>query len=872
MILNTKALDIMFRRISVEEIIHGLERERKLIDKELYRGLFLRYAAESLHGYSINEQENVYALLQTSLKANTFPKSVILPFHALFQVADKLLIRGNVGPECKFAEIINWRDAYFLLGQDIFTCSWLAAQSKTHSSLPSFAWPAVIPSENRILARITAGAAENHMHLYAGASVFSLSWACLMNHPKSVPDIDTLEDLLQSRSIKGVSGNLWPMKRKMLYAAKLRECLFLRLQGDKTPLMSQLCSFHKLYTDERTVSEDLEKEIEILRFQYGLAFEQPDFRGSVCLDYAFTAKLNGDADSNSRLLASERYLLFSIFEKVFLGELSEGDQWLFYIYLLLKAQLRNELVQVNQQIGFANFYKYDRRKKLIWKPYEEYLNEDIRQSVNAHLKEQRLSALEGRVCPKETSDEDIAFIHKLDRAAIFYDADSFGKESVNCWASSFFMENEAKERKNFFVFHFPKEKDDPIPENPWEVLHCRHDRLRKQIRRDGIALADALANCPYLCERIRGIDACSHEIVCRPEIFGPLFRFLRSYRSEDYWKHMYRMGRPRLGASYHVGEDFLDIADGLRAVDEAIRFLDLRYGDRFGHALVLGVDPKQHYLFKHKQSVLSKQELLDDLVWVCFRSPELGIEIPNPLFQQLNARAYLLFRYVYESEAHDSKIETSSCDPLYEYYQSMYLRGDDPRCYSTGEYHAITLYDMFDCYCENTVSDQLHCLEEYRKNKTVSRLYYRYHYDYKVRHRGAEMDSWMVDSAYIKLMNQLQQAMRNLVNQRGISIECNPSSNVLIGTFKKYIDHPILVFNNAGLNGLSSMPQLHVSVNTDNPGVFDTTVQFEYALLAKALIKLEDEDGQPMNSERQVEDYLRSLVRMGQEQVFPPCQ
>ena len=62
---------------------------------------------------------------------------------------------------------------------------------------------------------------------------------------------------------------------------------------------------------------------------------------------------------------------------------------------------------------------------------------------------------------------------------------------------------------------------------------------------------------------------------------------------------------------------------------------------------------------------------------------------------------------------------------------------------------------------------------------------------------------------------------------------------------------------------------MHVSVNTDDPGVFDTSLTFEYALIARALQETKGESGNRINSDRAIEDYVRDLVRMGHEQVFP---
>ena len=76
-----------------------------------------------------------------------------------------------------------------------------------------------------------------------------------------------------------------------------------------------------------------------------------------------------------------------------------------------------------------------------------------------------------------------------------------------------------------------------------------------------------------------------------------------------------------------MGEDFLDIADGLRATDEAVQFLCMEKGDRIGHGLVLGVDPDEYYQNKRYSIYLRRQDYLDNLVWILYRSLELGIVV-----------------------------------------------------------------------------------------------------------------------------------------------------------------------------------------------------------------------------------------------------
>ena len=87
-------------------------------------------------------------------------------------------------------------------------------------------------------------------------------------------------------------------------------------------------------------------------------------------------------------------------------------------------------------------------------------------------------------------------------------------------------------------------------------------------------------------------------------------------------------------------------------------------------------------------------------------------------------------------------------------------------------------------------------------------------------------------------MNLLvQQQLLQQVEDLGIAIECNPTSNFKIGEIDRYDNHPITKFNT--INGQSEYPRhdISVSINTDDKGVFSTSIEREYALVAHALIR-----------------------------------
>lgn len=381
-------------------------------------------------------------------------------------------------------------------------------------------------------------------------------------------------------------------------------------------------------------------------------------------------------------------------------------------------------------------------------------------------------------------------------------------------------------------------------------------------------MAKALSISPKFCSRVRGIDSANHEIGCPPEVYATAYRFLRGFRSVEYQRSDLLLKAPPhlLSATYHVGEDFLDIASALRAIDEAVVYLELRRGDRIGHALGLGVEPDDHYRTKGQHVLVRKQDRLDDIVWLLYRSRELGVHMDPHLYGKLRREAEVLLQYIYGDCIKEENLHVS----LTEYHCSMQLRADDPELYRCGEYRRIHL--LSEQYDEFMMAVDREELDAYRKSSALTKLYYYYSYGKKEKVKGNEVEDIEITQDYVSLIRSVQHALQCELECRGIVIECNPSSNVLIGTFDEYTAHPIFRFHNSHLetdpNRLRSSAQLHVCINTDDLGIFDTSLEFEYALLYNALSQSHFEDGTKRYREVEILQYLEHLRCLSASAVF----
>ncbi len=858
-----KVIDLVFHRLSAERFLQTLRQDLPDDYEGVFKEAFLAGAETTLAGYSGNEQELFYKKVCDDVKSADWNRR-LPPFHLLFQYGKNVLLYNAGVPVCRFDKALNWRDLFLQVGQDIVVTAWLAHRFVTLGIRPAtFSWPAVIPSDNTVISKLLSeGIAENHYHLYGSAAIFGISWARMATYPETIlKEREWFGTRLYASMSRGEKDNLLPTKKRSIYAVYIRSLLFRRLHDPDFNVHKVFLQFDRGYYSDEQAMSDLRGEIDVLRMLYGVKFPQPGHRSAVCLDYAFTKDLAGEVMSDHRILAGERFLLFQCFCACYGNAFDTYTQWLFYTYLLLKASWRSELVQTNLQTGFYNFSQYEARKRDLW-GMAAYHTEAYRTAINAVLNTNDVTSLELRISPEDDSQSDIGKVLSIDEAKYFHDGEYISRRKTLLG-----LDGPNEKDPFFYVFHFIKSEDKVRidPEDPY--VPCRHYKQRDQYRQQAIALARALSDHDYLCCRVRGVDACNNETTCRPEVFACVFRFLREFPWEYYRKNAFSVVPPRLSMTYHVGEDFWDIADGLRSIDEAILFLNLKRGDRLGHAIALGVEPVLHYATKSRKIILSKQNLLDDLVWLLFRSAELGVSIPSQLASRLRADADELFHEIY-----DSALNEEPSLSLMDYYRAWMLRGDDPALYKTGVLQADRFTGCFAFFALNDCGT-IKNLASYRSDKRISKLYSYYHYSASVRERGNLVTTASVTNEYVSLMRDMQEAMLKRVNELGISIECNPSSNVLIGTFDNdYQKHPLMRFYDIHAPEEHGSPMAHVSINTDDQGIFGTSLPFEYTLVAAALAARTDENGNRKYTDMHIKEYLRQLQRMGEEQVFPPVK
>ncbi len=771
-------------------------------------------------------------------------RSALNVFAAVEELAEQLLILENDEVRCKYRNLLRFREVSRYVEEDLFVCAYFAMHHVKYGKIHTdFSWNTTIEHNNLQLRRIMEkGISENHFHLYGSAPFFHMLWIHFMNHVdcSAMPDFAAGIQSAQrtSREHYNVQYTEDSFEVNVLKAALIRAHIILYLLKDEIGEADESYDLRALLNgnlDVRHYYYEIQGTINRIQ-NYVFLF---NYEG--LMDYAlYMVKDIDDASAERHWFAGERFMMYKMLQKELKGDGKkdrEYYQW-FYAYLALKYRVRSELIQVNDTVGFENFQIYSRRKNY----YTDY-KKMIGAAIYGSMESGNIKSLEIRISPRESAAANAENIQEIETVMKGIKKLPFHSP-------------------HYYVFHFSKEEDE-MPEKYVSV--CRHFSKRQRVEKQAMAIADFRENYRKTAAKVLGIDACSQEIGCRPEVFAPMYRFLSKHMAENI-EGLRDSNVRQLRKTYHVGEDFLDVADGLRAIDEAVHFLDLQCGDRIGHGTVLGIDVKKWYCIKQNTILLPKQDYLDNVVWLYHKLAEYEISGMDNLRVALEKEFERCFSEIY-LHMEDGNIREHLRGDIHTYYEAWKLRGDEPQLYYKGYFDRNEMLDR-----RWFLNEKYPELFGNRNRREIAGLYYLYHYDYNVRCNGKAVTQVYITPSQVEGICLIQKAMQKEFAAYGIGIETNPSSNFAISTMQGYDEHPIVVLYNNGLTEdtekISGCPQVNVSINTDDKGVFHTSLENEYALMACAMEKVEDSRGDPLYNRQMVYQWIDHIRELGNMQSF----
>ena len=785
------------------------------------------------------KKKSYYSLLHEDEKKDSEGYIINVLIHFL---TDILIVDKGI-PKCRFSKLLRWNNVYHRVGDDMLTCAYLAHYDLSQKlTRKKFLWPTVIGHTNHEIDAICSkGLSELHFHLKGSSVNFDIQWISLMNdvigRKKS---FEILAKYTKGTSISDYdSFNSRSLFDLVILAAYIRVLLFSQyVVKDKLVNHSDDIK-HKIIRFPRIYQNDIQNWIEQEKFA-AYKFSKKYFEQRV-IDYAISSSSinEGTIDYVNTIVCGERRILYYAFKYVYAGgQDSAMCSYLLMAYTMIKCRLRQKLIQINTRKGFENFNQYEQCKELFIKNKSIYrdLVEDLALKISAC--NQSIDYLEYRITPTNNVRNLIKNVTQLANISSAQKGSSYIQNAEI---------NRCMENIQFYsIMHFIKQK---FPEREYGF---RDHKLRLKIKDEALTICRAYQLSKVVRKNICAFDAANSERNARAEVFAQALRFLRGELPRQEYRDSINDNTNSIGITYHVGEDFWDIIDGLRAVDETLIFLEMREGDRLGHAMVLGVNADEYYGERHMNIAMPKQVFLDNLVWFYDKLQFYNLTIPSALEKYFHDKIYEYTHQLYAA-LFSNKLQQI---PMIDLRHAWLLRGNGIDIFGADE-----KYVGWNKYKNYRYNGSVSSTEA---NPLVRKLNWEYHWN---KDKGNKMCFEKLPFCIIDLVTKLQECMRKDIERRHIAIETNLTSNLQIGEFSRYDEHPVLKFNKDFLDNDCST-SMRVSINTDDQGIFATSITNEFALMACAIEKNKDENGNQKYRPVYINRWLDNIREMAESQRF----
>jgi adenosine deaminase len=460
---------------------------------------------------------------------------------------------------------------------------------------------------------------------------------------------------------------------------------------------------------------------------------------------------------------------------------------LFHFYLLILGLCNRLLVQQTHQNGFEQFQKITLNG--LREPSELTYYRRFHQMSGNELR--YLKFLEGRFSPKDNFIKSFQMFNAIKDGWTKLESDYYIKHR-----------NNSRNPELKLVAHFIKRTDF----KPNQLI--RHKKLRYDLIYRGKILGLILKRHKKYRTLIVGIDAASSEFDTPPEVFAPLYRMMRKKGIQHF--------------TYHAGEDFYHILDGIRAIYEAITFCGLKNGDRIGHATALGLSTSQWKNVVGNRMKIRIGLHLDNLVFCYHIITKNNNAKLLSLLPILASEIQKLGFQIYEKYLPASIFEKAwlmrSCCPIHCFGQ----RKSDiisKQIFSESEW--IFPIQNGHISKRGQADESLNLFQMYH-----SKLF-RQAYDEILDINPFEIFS-------VEQLQEIQFLLLEEMCKREIVIETLPTSNVRIGFHKNFETYHLKNWTEWEALGKSIPP---IVIGSDDTGIFATNIFNEYANIYSTMIK-----------------------------------
>ena len=491
-----------------------------------------------------------------------------------------------------------------------------------------------------------------------------------------------------------------------------------------------------------------------------------------------------DVDENQKLDLCYEMLMYIIVLHYLSISKNEYVAKLLHEYLLIQGFFLQLIVHIPTQFGFSQFQHITTNNIR-----EESDKNQLRKMLQLSGNDKNfIKFWEFRFAPKEKISEQRKMLNKIEKDfQKFIDIRNIEvNKSIN--ALDYVL-----------IPHFIKTKEN-------NKTNIRFEFFRKELDKRKRVIEELIDEKSCLSQRVVAIDAAASEFDTPPEVFAPVFNELRK---EGYISHF----------TYHAGEDYYHILSGLRAIYEAIVFLNLRHGDRIGHASAAGTDIETWISLVGHSIMIPKGEYMDDMIFSYKFIVDEKIE-----------QLYSLLPFI------GQKIEQL----CYEIYKSSKSVSFIIKCYE------LRKFDYKEVLLKAETAEEKDFMEMYNS------LLYRSYYEKPVEVAVNEIFS-------VSQMIILQKSLLRFMHEKEIVIEALPTSNLRIGYHKKLNSYQLFNWYKWEKDGFSIPP---IVIGTDDAGIFSTNIYNEYALIYCFLVY------EKKMNRNEVISYIRGLYENSELYAF----
>lgn len=717
---------------------------------------------------------------------------------------------------------------------------------------------------DKVLDRILLkGFAETHMHMNAGVE-YSVYWQGIMSYAYWQDALDNEENY------KDKMLEPYMFLYRVLFAGYLRQ----KTKYKDFPYYIEVV-FNRYFTEIIKVLNQM---------YYGESVSYNEILRSILeqVKIVFAGELK-EFHRGQEFLIQTVYYLDKVYktsaEMIFLMEAldylkqdyaTEFEIRLFLQYLRGKNRYFGEFIQNGYLLGLNNFRYYfgnavsnfmkivkineSNALKIIFKSQSHNINlkkMELRISPSIYLDINKSAENEGRLQIKK---DILKKVKKILKAYVSYMEEMVGEKSGG--------NSEISEKNNEYeelgqhadkmyetgqcafpaigiVFHFIKAEylDNRVGDMCWLQYSEEWNGFSKHLliwRKKLIDCAQCIeelrGSIPYLGEYIVGMDAASEENSMEPWIMSAVYKAVRNKNItkalvQDRDLQFHRIDN--MGFTYHVGEEFRHILSGLRHIDEVIEEFNYKAGDRLGHAIALGEDI-EFWIKNNEVVTIPSMEWMENLLWLW------GNIIQDKIKVEISA-TYLEGKIMELAQQIYGDSEGMTPLMLYQAYKSKFLMEysfvfkNQKKCVQ--QFHKNSEIDSRKILCKYYTDDKDQ--QRWSKEKIVCTFFcptYNMRFRKPILIRTAENIGGNV-------LRDIQKYLIQKVEYLGIYVETNPTSNVTIGEENGLFSHYILNLNSEGLlDEADKTNAVMVTVNTDDPIVFNTSIENELSYIYYLLV------------------------------------